>query len=124
MKVYITCCNLGQISYLENVHGQSDGRIFKSSISLEQNDEKDWFFACWYKFIEIVVINGCAHCGHRILKLTVSHEEINGINWFLVCWYTGKLKVTLIVVPLLYEGSYKIAVVCLSSCHDFWHNGR
>ena len=53
----------------QNDLGQSDCRIFKSNISLEQNDEKAWFFACWYKFIEIkswlenigvgMVINGC-----------------------------------------------------------------
>ena len=49
-------------------------QIAGSTISLEQNDEK-----------EIVVINGCAHSGRRILKLAVSHKEINGINWFLVC---------------------------------------
>ena len=65
--------------------------------SLEQKDEKAWFFACWYKFIEIkswlknigmgVVINGCAHSGCWYLKFAVSHKEINGINWFLVFWY-------------------------------------
>ena len=72
-----------------------------------------------------MVINGYAHSDHRILKLTVSHEEINGINWFLVCDInSGKLKVTLIIGPLFYEGSYKIAVVCLSACHDFWLDGR
>ena len=26
---------------------------FKSTLSLEQNDEVVWFFACWYKFLEI-----------------------------------------------------------------------
>ena len=31
-----------------------------------------------------MVINGCAHSGHKTLKFAVSHEEINGINWFLV----------------------------------------
>ena len=50
-------------------------------MSLEQNDEKALIFACWYKFIEIkselkhtgvnVVINGCAHSGHKTLKLVV-----------------------------------------------------
>ena len=64
---------------------------------ISQNDEKLWFFACWYKFIEIkswlrnirmgVVINWCAHCGCRNLKLALSHREINGINWVLVFWY-------------------------------------
>ena len=32
---------------------QSDCRIFKSTISIEQNDERGWFFACWYKCTEI-----------------------------------------------------------------------
>ena len=66
---------------------------FLNQISLEKNDEKAWFFACWYKFIEIkswlknigldVVINGCAHSGGKTLNLAVSHEGINGISWFL-----------------------------------------
>ena len=47
--------------------------------------KKTDFFVCYYKLIEIVVIDGCVHSGHRILKLVLSHEEINGINWFLVC---------------------------------------
>ena len=73
----------------------SDCRIFKSTISLEQNDEKAWFFACWYKLIEIKswlknigvgsVINICVHSGHRTLKLAVSQEETNGTNWLLLC---------------------------------------
>ena len=92
--------NSGSRDMKKNAHGQSDCRIFKSTISLEQNDEKDWFFACWYKFIEIVVINGCAHSGHRTLKLVVSHQEINGIDWFwCVDTNSGKLKATLIVGP-------------------------
>ena len=71
--------------------------FFKWIISLEQKDEKVWFFACWYKFIEIKswakniemggFINGCAHSGCRNLKLIVSHKEINRINPFLVIWY-------------------------------------
>ena len=31
---------------------QSDCRILKSTLSLEQNDEKAWFFASWYRFME------------------------------------------------------------------------
>ena len=79
--------NSGSWDMNQIAHGQSDCRIFKSALSLEQNDEKDWFFTYWFKFIEIVVINGCAHSGHRNLKLAVSNKGINGINWFLVCWY-------------------------------------
>ena len=75
--------------------GQSDSRIFKSTISLKQNDEKASFFACWYRFREIkswlkdigvgVVKNECGHSGLRTLKLAVSQEGISGINWVLVC---------------------------------------
>ena len=37
----------------QNALGKSDYRIFKSTVSVEENDEKAWFFACWYKFMEI-----------------------------------------------------------------------
>ena len=49
MKVYINCCMLRQThtwknfaswDMNQNVLDQSDCRIFKSTISLEQNDEK------------------------------------------------------------------------------------
>ena len=36
----------------QNVLGQSDCSIFKSTISLEHIDEIAWFDACWYKFME------------------------------------------------------------------------
>ena len=75
--------------------GQSDCSIFKSTVSLEQNDEKTLFFACCYRLMEIkswsknigvgLVKNGCGHSGLRTLKLAVSQEGINLINWFLVC---------------------------------------
>ena len=98
MKVYFDCCmlrkiweNFGSWDMCQNVLGQSDCRIFKSTISLEQNGEKVWFFACWYKFIEIkswlknigmsMVINVCSHSGCRYLKLAVSQIVSNGINW-------------------------------------------
>ena len=79
----------------QNALGQSDYRIFKSTISLEQNDEKAWFFACWYRFMENrnwlknigvgVVKNGCGHSVLRTLKLAVCQGKTNEINWFLVC---------------------------------------
>ena len=84
--------NSGSRDMKKNAPGESDCRIFKSVISLEQNDEKEWFFASWYKFIVIVVINGCAHSGHRTLNLAVSHEEINGVDWISVRINSGKLK--------------------------------
>ena len=36
----------------QNALGQSDYGIFKSTRSLEQNDENAWFFACWYRFMQ------------------------------------------------------------------------
>ena len=80
----------------QNALGQSDYRVFKSTISLEQNDEKAWFFGCWYRFMEIrswlknagvsMVKNGCDHSVLRTLKLAVCQGEMN-----------GKLKVTLAI---------------------------
>ena len=74
----------------QNALSQSHRRIFKLTISLEQNDKKSWLFACWYRFIEIkswlksiwvdLVRIGCGHSGLRALKLAVSQEGINGIN--------------------------------------------
>ena len=92
----------------QNALGQSDFRIFKSTISLEQNDEKAWFFACWYRFMENgswlkniglgVVKNGCGYSVLRTLKLPVCQGKMNEINWF---WFVDtnswKLKVTLTV---------------------------
>ena len=77
----------------QNALGQSDFMIFKSNLSLEQSDEKVWFFACWYRFMEIkswlenigegIVKNACDHCGLRTQQQVVFQK---GINWFLVCW--------------------------------------
>ena len=63
----------------QNTLGESDCSTFNSSVSLEQNDERDWFFACWYKFMRIkswlknvamgMVKNECDFSGHRTLKL-------------------------------------------------------
>ena len=83
--------NMGQ-----NAVGRSDYRIFKLTISSEHKDEKDWFFACWYRLMEIKSWlkkigwawseNGCDHSSQRTLKLAVSQKRISGINCFLVCW--------------------------------------
>ena len=80
----------------QNALDQSDCSIFKLTISLEQNDEKAWFFVYWCRFIEIkswsknssmgMVKNGCGHFGLRALKLAVSQKGINGVSWVLVCW--------------------------------------
>ena len=64
-----------------------------------------------------MVMHGCAHSGCTAQKLAVSYEEINGINSFLrVDINLGKLKVTLIIGPPHYRGSYKITIVCFSVC--------
>ena len=71
----------------QNTLSQSDCKIFKSTISLEQNDEKDWFFACWYRFMEnrswlknigvCVAKNACGHTVVRTLKLAVCQGKMN-----------------------------------------------
>ena len=76
----------------QNTFGQSDSRIFNSSVSLDQNYGIGWFFACWYKFMECkswlknngvdVVKNGFGNSGFRTLKLGVSQEGSNLRNWF------------------------------------------
>ena len=80
----------------QNALDQSDCSIFKLTISLEESDEKTWFFAYWCRFTEIkswlenigiaVIKNGCGYFGLRTLKLALSQEGITGVSWFLVCW--------------------------------------
>ena len=104
-KFYNICCILAQSCTWEksgsgdmgqNALDQSDYSIFKLTISLEQNNEKAWFFAYWCRFIEIkiwlknigvgMVKNRCSQSGLRTLKLALSQELVNGVSWFLVCW--------------------------------------
>ena len=64
---------------------------FKSTIAPEQNLEKVWFFACWYKFMKIKswlkssvvdgVRNDCVYSGHRTLKLAVSRGYESDFWW-------------------------------------------
>ena len=88
-------------------HADTNYRIFESTISLEQNDERAWFFYVdtdswkievdwktlgWWTFSK----NGCGHSVFRTLKLAVCQGKMNEINWFLLCWYKfikAKLKV-------------------------------
>ena len=68
----------------QNAFGQSDYKIFKSTISLEKNDETAWFFTCWYRFMEIriwlknigvgMVKNGCSHSVLKTLKMSRKNE--------------------------------------------------
>ena len=136
----------------QNSLGQSDGKIFKSAIFLEQNEKHASVFVWWYKFIEIkswlknigvggvgIVINGCVYSSYRTLKLAVYHKNVNLMTCFLyVDINSGKPKVPLIIEILSYRGSYKITVVCLSvlsvfqfkiflrmvSFFTFWQDGR
>ena len=74
----------------QNALGQSDYRIFKSTISLEQNDEKAWFFSCWYRFVENrsglknigvgLVKNRCGHCLLKTLILALCQGKMNEMN--------------------------------------------
>ena len=43
----------------QNALSQSDCKIFKLTISPEQNDEKARFFAFWYRFMEIGLAKKC-----------------------------------------------------------------
>ena len=81
----------------QNPLSQSNYRVCKSAISLEQNDEKAWFFACWYKLMESrswlksigvgIIKNGWSHSVLSTLKFAVCQGKMNEVNWFLVCWY-------------------------------------
>ena len=86
----------------QNALGQLDFGIFKSSVSLEQNDEIAWFFACWYKFMEIKSWLNNIKIGFdekwvwplqpqdSQTKLAVSQEGISGMNGYFACWYKFK----------------------------------
>ena len=71
---------------------------FSNQLYLEKKMmTRTWFFACWYRFMEInswyknigvsMIKKMCGHSVYMTLKLAVSQEEINGINWYSVCWY-------------------------------------
>ena len=116
-KVFINCSILAQMPYLrkiwyvgQNALGQSDFRIFKSTFSSEKIVEKAWFYACWYRFMEIKSwlkkILQSARPKMRVSTLVsrlwshlaVSEEAIVGINWFLYDGTSsGKLKISLII---------------------------
>ena len=95
----------------QNALGQSDYRIFKPAISLEQTDKKAWIFAWWYRVMESrswlknvgvsMVKNGYGHSILRTLKLAVCQGKINEIIWNNDFWHVDtnswKLKVTLTI---------------------------
>ena len=81
----------------QNALSQLDCRIFKSTISLEQNDEIARFFACWYniKFsINFanwmgVIRNLYDHYGDGTLWLFRIRciLKLGAIKWFFACCY-------------------------------------
>ena len=101
----------------QNALDQSDCRSFKLTISPEHKDEKAWFFACWYRLMEIKswlkkylggcgqkwvwllwskdtkigCISkrkyGCGHLGLGTLKFAVSQDWICKFGWFFAYWY-------------------------------------
>ena len=76
----------------ESPCSQSEFRIFKSTISLGQNDEKIWFLACWYRFMgsrswlknieEGNVKSGFGHSVLKTLKLAVSQGKMYQVDFF------------------------------------------
>ena len=85
----------------QNALGQSDYRIFKSTISLEQNDEKAWFYACRHRFMKIrswlknivvcVVKNGYGHSVLRSLILVKMDEALEIIGLLNQVYLTNDL---------------------------------
>ena len=104
MKVCIICYIPAQILYLEKIWfliyglkclGQSDDRIFESTISLKQNDEIGWFFACRYKFMKVKKFIE-KFWVWPILSWTSKIGCISVINWcseliwIFACWHKFK----------------------------------
>ena len=86
-----------KLTVVKRWYGQSGFWILKLTASQEWSDGINWFFACWYKFIQVkrwlkmfevgLVRNRCGQSCDRTIKFTVSEEWADGINWFFACWY-------------------------------------
>ena len=118
----------------QNALGQSDCRIFKSTITLDQYDKKPWFFACWCRFMESrswlknieVIKNGCGHSVLRTLKLAVCQGQMNEINWFLMCWYKiikGKSYFNNFLVMVVKSGPFRSwnSKICCITRANWWN---
>ena len=66
----------------QNAFDQSDCSIFKSTKSLEQNDEKAWFFAYWYRFMENRI--WLKNIGVAVVKMGVATLFSGLSNWLYV----------------------------------------
>ena len=71
----------------KNAFGQSDCKVFRSTISLKQSVGKAWVDTNswkstfdWKLMGKCVIKNGGSHFGHVTPKLAVSQKGINGIN--------------------------------------------
>ena len=81
------------VSMIRNGCGQSGVWTLNLTVSEQWPDGIKWFFACWYKCMQIkrclkmfevgMVKNGCGQSGDRTLKLTI--WKMN--NWLFACWY-------------------------------------
>ena len=75
-------------------YGQSGLWTLKLTVSQEWTNGINWYFACWYYFMQIklkvlrvgMVNNGCGQSCDRTLKLIVSEEWAGRINCFFTCW--------------------------------------
>ena len=92
----------------------------KLTVCQEWTDGINWFFACWYKFMQIemqleifwvgMVKNGCGQPGNGSLKLTVSEEWTDEITDFLhVGTNSRKLKVDSMIFRWVWSN---MAMVC------------
>ena len=78
---------------VKNECSQSGRWTLKLTVSEEWADGINWFFACWYKFMQIkrclkifgvdMVKNRCGQSGDGTLKWTVSKKWTDGITHFL-----------------------------------------
>ena len=68
----------------QKAHGQSYCRLFKSNISLEQNDEIVWFYACW---CDSKI--GCISKNQKWVWPLKSWDSAVSQEWIdeFACWY-------------------------------------
>ena len=74
----------------QNAFGQSDCKVFRSTMSLKQSVGKAWVLHVdtnlwkstfdWKLMGKGIIKNEDCHLGHVTPKLAVSQKEINGIN--------------------------------------------
>ena len=88
-------CKMFWVNKVKNGCDHSGHKSINLTIFGKWIDERNWFFACFYKFRKVrnyfnnfwlrVVKNGCGHLGYETLKLALFQKGINKINWFFAC---------------------------------------